>query len=125
MSKAQEKSNTLVPVSKAVQPVVRCAYWDRVSAFYKNAFRTLLIVLPLFTVLFMIICARAFSYDSIFSFFKDLGSSASFISSDRETVTYTYEPGESTVLSYRGGIAAVTAAGAQVYSQSGELIMPI
>ncbi len=125
MNREEEKKNAVVPVQRALQPVSEPNYWHRTALAYKIAFRILLIALPLVVVLFTIVCARTFTYDSVFSFFKDLTSAASFIPSDYETVTYTYEEGERTALGYRGGIATVTTGGVEIYSPDGKRLLDV
>ncbi len=118
----KEKDTAIVPVeSTAVVALPKNpGYWGRVHGLYTMAFRIFLIALPLYVVVFMAICARAFTYESVFCFFKDLQATTSFVTSDYESVTYTYEEGDNVVLSYRGGVAAVTKKGIEIYSPDGE-----
>lgn len=111
--------------TRALQTVDRESYWARIGRAYRVCFRILLVALPLFVVMFVAICSRAFTYDSIFCFFKDLRSTSSFIPSDNRTVTYTYEEGERNVIPYRGGVAAVTTGGVEVYSPDGERLLEL
>ncbi len=115
-----KKQTALVPVD-AKPP--RAGYWMRVSRAYTLVFRSLLLVLPLFVIVFMAICAQAFTRNSVFGFGNDLLSVSSFLSSDYQTVYYTYEEGERTVLSYRDGVAVVTSSGIKVYSPDGERLL--
>ena len=119
----QKKQTALVPSeqSEANLPVpVKQTYWSRMSRAYKLISRALLVALPLFVVVFMALCSRAFTYESVFCFLKDMQSAASFIPSDNQTVYYTYEEISGPVLSFRGGIAAVNGGGIEIYSPDGE-----
>ena len=115
-----KKQTALVAVNEKPQ---KAGYWMRVSHAYTFVFRALLLVLPLFVIVFMAICAQAFTRNSVFGFGNDLLSVSSFLSSDYQTVYYTYEEGEHTVLSYRDGVAVVSPAGIQVYSPDGERLL--
>lgn len=98
-------------------------YWARVSAWYEIASKIILVALLLFLVLFVAIGSRTFTYDSMFCFVRDLQSAASFVPADYGTVSYTYEEGEHTVLSFRGGVAAVNGGGVEIYSPNGERLL--
>ena len=50
------------------------SYWETAANTYTLAVRLFLTVLILFLVLFMILCSRAFTYNSIFGFFRELCS---------------------------------------------------
>ncbi len=120
----QEKQTALVPNEQPGLPVaVKQTYWSRVSKIYTLVSRALLVALPLFVVIFMALCSRAFTYESVFCFIKDLQSTASFIPSDHQTVYYTYEEIPGPVLSFRGGIAAVNGGGIEIYSPDGEKLL--
>ena len=123
----KEKARALVPASQAQEKSEhpKKSYWARISEAYTVVYRALLLVLPLFAVLFVITCSRAFSYDSLYCFVKDLQSAASFIPSDYQTVSYTYTEGESYTLSYRGGVAHVGSGGIEVYSPDGERLLDV
>ena len=114
------EQKALVPVEEKPK---KQNYWDRVSHAYTAVFRALLFVLPLFVIVFMAICAQAFTRNSVFGFGNDLLSVSSFLSSDYSTVYYTYEEGEHTVLSYRDGVAVVSPSGIQVYSPDGDRLL--
>lgn len=120
----ENRALTVAP-STALQKPPPPGYWARVCAAYKQAFRGLLIALPIFAVVFMITCPQAFSYDSVFGFAKDLQSAASFVSHDYRTVTYTYAQGESCTVAYRGGLASVNGQGIEVYSPDGERTLDV
>ena len=118
MNERQEKA--LIPTDTRPE---KAGYWMRVSAAYAVLFRTLLFVLPLFVIVFMAICAQAFTRNSVFGFGNDLLSVSSFLSSDYSTVYYAFEEGEKSVLSYRDGVAVVTTEGIEVYSPDGERLL--
>ena len=101
------------------------SYWGRVSARYTSIWKGLLLVLLLFAVLFMLLFSRAFTYDSLFCFLKDLQSVSSFVPSDYATVYATYEEGDHTALLYRGGIAFVNSGGIEVYSPDGQRLLDV
>jgi hypothetical protein len=101
----------------------RLGYWMRVSRAYAFVFRALFFVLPLFVIVFMAICAQAFTKNSVFGFGKDILSVSSFLSSDYSTVYYAYEEGEKSVLAYRDGVAVITIDGIEIYSPDGERLL--
>ena len=119
MNNKEEKA--LVPASGA--KVESAGYWTKISRVYTIIFRALLFVLPLFVIVFMAICAQAFTRNSVFGFGNDLLSVSSFLSSDYQTVYYTYEEGEREVLVYRDGVAVVTTDGIEIYSPDGERLL--
>lgn len=100
-------------------------YWTRVSGAYRFVFRALLLLLPIFVIVFMALCAGGFTRNSVFGFGKDLRAISSFLSSDYATVSYTYEKGPRAVLSYHDGVAAVTSGGIEVYSPDGERLLNV
>lgn len=121
----QEKKQTALVPSDSALPVavpVKMGYWDRVARLYTLIFRIMLFALPLYVVVFMALCARAFTYESIFCFVKDLRATTSFVSSEVNSVSYTYEE-QDLVLSYRGGIAAVSKSGVEIYSPDGARLL--
>ena len=103
----------------------RTSYWTRIAARYTVLWRALLVVLLLFAVIFMLVFSRAFTYDSLFCFFKDLQMVTAFVPSDYATVSTTYEEGGYTALAYRGGIAFVNAGGVEVYSPDGRRLLDV
>ena len=120
----QSKQNALIPAQTGQLPVpVKQNYWSKVSKAYTLISRGLLIAIPLFAVIFMTLCSRAFTYESVFCFFKDLRSASSFLPTDHRTVSYTYEEVQGPVLSFRGGIATVNGGGIEIYSPSGEKLL--
>ena len=124
MSREQEQNAVVSVESRALVHVPRTkGYWEKVASVYSLIFRLLLIALPLYVVVFMAICARAFTYESMFCFFKDLKATTSFVTSDYQSVLYTYEEGESLVLPYRGGVAAVSGNGIEIFSPDGERLL--
>lgn len=126
MSLEKETSTALIAVDEAKeQTSSKNAYWGHVASYYTVLWRILLISLLLFAVLFMLLFSRAFTYDSVFCFFKDLQAVSAFIPSDYDAVYTTYEEGEYTSLSYRGGVAFVNCGGIEVYSPNGKRLLDI
>jgi hypothetical protein len=114
------EERALAPIEEKKPPM---GYWARVSHAYAAVFHALIFVLPLFVIVFMAICAQAFTRNSVFGFGNDLLSVSSFLSSDYNTVCFPFEEGERTVLTYRDGVAAVTPSGIKVYSPDGERLL--
>ena len=115
MNPEENKTTALVAVEGERLPVPKKAsYWARISARYTLVWRVLLVVLLLYSVMFILLFSRAFTYDSLFCFFKDLQTVNSFVLSDYSTVSTTYEEGGYTALAYRGGIAFVNTGGIEV-----------
>ena len=110
-----------IPVPES-EPQKKNGYWARVAKIYKVVSRALLIVLPVFVVLFLVIGARAFTAESISSFFKDVKSATSLVSTDYQSVTYTFDEGEAVVIPYRGGVAMVSTKSIEVYAPDGEIL---
>lgn len=100
-------------------------YWGRASGAYRILFRILLIALPIFIVLFAIVCAGAFSYDSVLGFLRDIRSASSFVPAEYRTVTYSYEEGDCTVLPLGGGVAAVNGGGIEIFSPDGTRLLDV
>ena len=121
----QENEKALVAVQPEKGEEKPKSYWLRVSLAYTMLYRALLLVLPVFAVLFVITCPRAFSYNSLFCFVKDLQSVSSFAPSEYKTVSYTYREGESRTLSYHGCVANVSTGGIEVYSPGGERLLDV
>ena len=122
-----DKQNT--NESKALVPVARAeagsGYWARTAGAYTLTFRAFLIALPLFVIVFMALCAQAFTKNSIYSFGMDLRSVASFVPSDYHDVSYTYVEGERVVCAYRDGVAVATSDGIEVYSPDGARLLNV
>ena len=125
MTPEEKKSTALVPVEKQGSALTKGAYWARVERRYTVIWRILLIALLLFAVLFMLLFSRAFTYDSIFCFFKDLQAVSAFVPSDYDAVYTTYEEGECVSLPYRGGIAFVNSGGIEVSSPDGKRLLDV
>lgn len=126
MNPQENKTTAVVAVEGERLPVPKkTSYWARVSARYTLVWRVLLVALLLYSVMFILLFSRAFTYDSVFCFFKDLQTVSSFVSSDYNTVNATYEEGDSTALSYRGGIAFVNTGGVEVYSPDGKRLLDV
>lgn len=98
-------------------------YWEKSARVYKAAFRVILCALPLFVIVFVAVCSRAFTYESIYCFFKDMGATSSFVTADYQSVSYTYDEGERSIVSYRGGVAVVGQNGVEVYSPDGVILL--
>ncbi len=126
MNGEEKKTTAVVPAAtKSVELVKKDGYWGFVASRYTLIKRILVIALILFIVFFMIFFSRAFTYDSLFSFFKDLQSVAAFVPSDYQTVTATYHEGEEYVLAYRGGVAFVNGRGIEIYSPDGKRLLDV
>ena len=82
------EERALAPIEEKKPPV---GYWARVSHAYAAVFHALIFVLPLFVIVFMAICAQAFTRNSVFGFGNDLLSVSSFLSSDYNTVYFPFE----------------------------------
>ena len=122
-----ERQGAPAPAEKRGLPAAAPApdYWGRASGAYRTLFRILLIVLPIFIVLFVIVCAGAFSYDSVLGFLRDIRSASSFVPAEYRTVTYSYEEGDYTVLPLGGGVAAVNGGGIEIYSPDGTRLLDV
>ena len=126
MNPEQKQTSALIAVEGERLPEPkRTSYWARVAARYTLVWRVLLVVLVLFSVIFMLLFSRAFTYDSLFCFFKDLQTVNSFVLSDYSTVSTTYEEGDHTALAYRGGIAFINTGGIEVYSPDGRRLLNV
>ena len=123
---SEKNSRALVLAEpQAPQQQNKKSYWGRMGGAYTTVFRALLFVLPVFVIVFMAICAQAFTRDSIYVFARDVRSVSSFLASDYRDVSYTFEQGERQVLSYRDGVAAVTRNGVEIYSPDGERLLDV
>ena len=100
-------------------------YWAFSARAYTLVFRAFLIALPLFVIVFMAICAQAFTKNSIYSFAMDLRSVASFVPSDYQNVSYTYQEGERVVCAYRDGVAVAGCGGVEIYSPDGQRLLDV
>lgn len=95
-------------------------YFGAVARRYRNVFRVLLVTLVLFAVLFVLFFSRAFTYDSLYYFVKDLSGIAASVSTDCEEISYTYHAGDSAFALYQGGIVRVSTAGVEIFRSDGE-----
>lgn len=126
MGPQENRNNALVPASegRALVPerkaTKKTGYWGRVAARYTAAWRAILVVTVLFAVLFVLLFSRAFTYDSVFCFFRDLKSVSAFAAADHGAVSTAFEAGDCVALSYRGGVALVKGDGVEVYAPNGE-----
>ncbi len=124
----QRKGEEIVPIEMIASscennPKKPNNYWERAARLYKMAFRVILCALPVFVIVFVAVCARAFTYESIYCFFKDMGATSSFVTADYQSVSYTYEEGERSIVSYRGGVAVAGQNGVEVYSPDGAILL--
>ncbi len=120
----QENENkALVQASSPVLPVATEkpeGYFGAVARRYRNVFRVLLITLVLFAVLFVLFFSRAFTYDSLYYFVKDLSGITAAVSADCDEISYTYHAGDSAFALYQGGIVRVSTAGVEIFRSDGE-----
>ena len=127
MNPDEKKSTALIPVEgerlPAAPPVRRANYWGRISSRYTALSRVMILLLLLFVVLFSLIFARMFTYDSLFSFVKDIQNVSSFVPANYETVYATYDGADAAVTVYRGSIAFVTKGGVEVYAPDGTRLL--
>lgn len=103
----------------------KASYWARVGGAYRFVFRALFLLLPIFVIAFMALCAGGFTRNSVFGFGRDLRSISSFLSSDYKDVSYTYREGARVVLSYHDGVATVTSGGIEIYSPDGKRLLNV
>ena len=131
MEPQENKNRALVPVREekalvqGAKSTEATGYWGRVAARYTATWRALLLVTVLFVILFALLFSRAFTYDSMFCFFRDLKSASAFTPSDYSTVTPAYKEGGAFSLPYRGGVAFVSSGGVEVYTPSGERLLDV
>lgn len=100
-------------------------YWLRVANGYKAAFSVLCFVLAVFLVIFTVLSARSFAYDSLFYFGKDVANLISLANDDDRVIYYDYEGESARPAVYRGGVAVAHAAGVDIYAASGELLLAV
>lgn len=97
---------------------VHIGYFGSVALGYRFVRRVLVIVLALFLVLFSCFFYRAFSYDSLFYFAKDVvGLSA--LRSDQDEISYAYHEGDSVFAFYHGAPVRVSSAGVEIFRADG------
>ncbi|MBR7181215.1 MAG: hypothetical protein IKD28_00325 [Clostridia bacterium] len=127
MSRENQPENAVVVYEPQPEtpPLKQEGYWGRVSARFLLLKRIFVIALILFAVFFILCFSRAFTSDSLFSFFKDLQSVGDFIPSDYQTVSATYREGAEIALSYRGSIAFVNTKGIEIYSPDGGRLLDV
>ena len=128
MNPDEKKSTALVPIEGSrlpvPQPPVRESYWAGVSARYAMISRALIVILLLFAVLFLLVFSRVFTYDSLFSFVKDMQTVSSFVPSGYDTIYAMYE-GESVSTFYRGSVAFVGKGGVEIYAPDGTRLLDV
>ncbi len=100
-------------------------YWLRVANGYKTAFSVLCFVLAVFLVIFTVLSARSFAYDSLFYFGKDVANLISLANDDDRVIYYDYKGESARPAAYRGGVAVAHAAGVDIYAASGELLLAV
>ncbi len=110
-----------LPVAAAPQ---KSSYWGRVSVRYTAIARSLIVILLLVVVVFALIFSRVFTYDSLFSFVKDLQNLPSFVPANYDTVYASYSEGNAATL-YRGSIAFVGNGGVEVYAPDGSRLLDV
>lgn len=110
-----------LPVAEA--PTV--GYWMRVSKAYKTAFSVLCFVLAVFLVVFSVLSAHTFTYDSLFYFGKDLSTLISLSGREGSVIYYDYEGRDARPLVYRGGVAVAHRTGVDIYAAGGELLLAL
>lgn len=127
MSRENQPENAVVVYEPQPEtpPLKQDGYWGRVATRFLLLKRIFVIALILFAVFFILCFSRAFTYDSLFSFVKDLQSVGDFIPSDYQTVSATYREGAEIALSYRGSIAFVNTKGIEIYSPDGGRLLDI
>ncbi len=127
MDPKKNASTALVVAKESRLPVPaeekKESYWGRMAAHFTLAWRLMLAALLLFAVLFVLLFSRAFTYDSLFCFIRDLQAVSDFVPNDYATVTAPYEQGDHTAIAYRGGVAFVNSGGVEVYSPNGERLL--
>lgn len=119
----ENENKALIKVTSPVLPVATEkpeGYFGAVARRYRNVFRVLLITLVLFAVLFVLFFSRAFTYDSLYYFVKDLSGIAAAVSADCDEVSYAYHEGNSSFGLYQGGIVRVSTAGVEIFRSDGE-----
>ena len=129
MNSDERKSTALVPIEgdrlPVPQPPVRESYWAGVSARYAMISRALIVILLLFAVLFLLVFSRVFTYDSLFSFVKDMQTVSSFVPSGYDTIYAMYEGGENVAAFYRGSVAFVGRGGIEIYAPDGTRLLDV
>lgn len=98
-------------------------YWLRTSRRYSSAVAILCFVLAVFLVMFSVLSAQAFSYDSLFYFGKDVTTLVSLADTRESVIYYDYEGALARPVAYRGGVAVAHGGGTDVYAADGELLL--
>ncbi len=98
-------------------------YWLRTSRRYGSAVAILCFVLAVFLVMFSVLSAHAFSYDSLFYFGKDVATLISLADTGGSVIYYDYEGALARPVAYRGGVAVAHSGGTDVYAADGELLL--
>ncbi len=114
-----EKPQDNVPPATEAAP----GYWLRTSRRYSTMLAILCFVLAVFLVVFSVLSAHAFSYDSLFYFGKDISTLISLADLGENVIYYDYEGALASPVAYRGGIAVAYEGGVDVYAADGELLL--
>lgn len=101
------------------------SYWMRVSKAYKMVFSVLSFVLAVFLVVFSVLSARTFTYDSLFYFGKDLSTLIPLSNRDGSVIYYDFEGANARPAVYRGGVAVAHDKGVDIYAAGGELLLAV
>lgn len=119
----ENESKAMVEVKARPMPVAPEkpeTYFAVTARRYRNAFRVLLVTLVLFAVLFVLFFSKAFTYDSLYYFVRDLSGIVSSVGADCDEISYAYHAGESAFALYQGGIVRVSTAGVEIFRSDGE-----
>ncbi|MBR2312530.1 MAG: hypothetical protein IKA46_04500 [Clostridia bacterium] len=100
-------------------------YWARISKKYQSAWLIVAFVLVLFVVMFSVLFAHAFSYDSLFYFGKDIATLTSLPDQGDTTVYYDYKGEDAVPVSYRGGMAVAHAGGVDIYAADSARLLSV
>ena len=124
----ENRSTALVEVAPAAlvqtkeQPP---SYWARVCGKYHAAWLIVAFVLVLFVVMFSVLFAHAFSYDSLFYFGKDIATLTSLPDQGDTTVYYDYKGENAVPVSYRGGMAVAHVEGVDIYAADSARLLSV
>lgn len=119
----ETESKAVVEVKTAPLPIPtekEETYFAATARRYRNVFRVLLVTLVLFAVLFVLFFSKAFTYDSLYYFVRDLSGIVSTVGADCDEISYAYHAGESAYALYQGGIVRVSTAGVEIFRPDGE-----
>lgn len=121
MGENESRAMVEVKASPLPQPAEKPEGYFAVTARrYRNVFRVLLITLVLFAVLFVLFFSKAFTYDSLYYFVRDISGIAATLGTDCDEISYAYHEGDFAVAMYRGGIVRISTAGVEIFRPDGE-----